>query len=178
MLHLLIPDFRFASLTAISPAWLAEHGFTACLVDVDNTLLRRDRDRIPEEHLLWLSALKTRGFGAALVSNNGGGRLETIQRQLAAAGMTIPLLTWAGKPGKKAFYRACALCGVTEPRSILVIGDQLFTDVLGAHRCGLLAVWLPPLPGREFIATRLIRLVERRVTGHLVHTGRMPEIIR
>lgn len=177
MLHLLIPDFRFASLTAISPAWLAEHGFTACLVDVDNTLLRRDRGRIPEEHLLWLRALKTQGFGVVLASNNGGRRLEKIQGQLAAADLAIPLLTWAGKPRKKAFYRACALCGVTEPRSILVIGDQLFTDVLGAHRCGLLAAWLPPLPGREFIGTRLVRLAEKRIAARLDRSGRMPESI-
>lgn len=60
---------------------------------------------------------------------------------------------------------------------ILVVGDQLFTDVLGAHCSGLPAAWTRPLPGRDFIFTRIVRVAERWVAGRLMQQGRMPEEI-
>lgn len=178
MLDRLIPDFRFASLTAVSPDWLREHDFAALLVDVDNTLVRRDQEIIPEEHLAWLQKLQSRGIRMALTSNNGGRRMDRIREQLLAAGLDIPLFAWAGKPRKKTFRKACRLFDKDMDTRILVVGDQLFTDVLGAHRCGLSAAWLPPLPGREFAGTRLVRIAEGWVTVRLLQTGCMPEMIR
>lgn len=183
MLEKLAPEFRFASLTDIETEWLKEHQFEALVLDIDNTLLGRDCTRIPADHLFWLQNLRRAGIDLVLVSNNGGPRVAELQVQLKEHDVPLPILTWAGKPLKPAFLRACALLnhspssmGGPAPR-ILVVGDQLFTDVLGAHCSGLPAAWTRPLPGRDFIFTRIVRVAERWVAGRLMQQGRMPEEI-
>jgi predicted HAD superfamily phosphohydrolase YqeG len=52
-----------------------------------------------------------------------------------------------------------------------VIGDQLFTDVLGGNRLGLFTILVQPIDQREFIGTRLVRQVERRVLAWLRKRG-------
>ena len=51
----------------------------------------------------------------------------------------------------------------TAPGETAVIGDQIFTDVFGANRVGLYTVLVSPLSRKEFLWTRFVRLVERRV---------------
>ena len=181
MLEKLTPDFRFASLTDIETEWLRQHHFDALLLDIDNTLLVRGENLLPAGHLLWLQELRRAGVDVVLVSNNGGRRVEALPSQLTAGGIPLPVLTWAGKPLKQAFARAAArlkrpsVPGTGAPQGILVVGDQLFTDVLGAHCSGLPAAWTRPLPGRDFIFTRMVRLAERWVAERLEKQGRMPQ---
>lgn len=183
MLEKLTPEFRFASLTDIEAEWLKRHHFKALVLDIDNTLLARDHLRIPAAHLFWLQELRRAGIDLVLVSNNGGPRVEGLQEQLKEHDVVLPVLTWAGKPLKQAFSRACALLNRSSspmagaPPGILVVGDQLFTDVLGAHYSGLPAAWTRPLLGRDFIFTRFVRVAERWVAGRLKRQGRMPEEI-
>ncbi|MFN4181830.1 MAG: HAD hydrolase-like protein, partial [bacterium] len=41
-------------------------------------------------------------------------------------------------------------------KEVLVIGDQLFTDVLGARLSGISSVLLPPRNEKEFFLTKII----------------------
>jgi HAD superfamily phosphatase (TIGR01668 family) len=66
----------------------------------------------------------------------------------------------AGKPFPMAFRRAMAAMG-TDPASTCAIGDQVFTDMLGANWLGIRTVLVDPLCDRESPHTRLIRLIER-----------------
>ncbi len=59
-------------------------------------------------------------------------------------------------------------------RSTLVVGDQLFTDVLGAHLYGFRAAWIKPLPGKDFIVTSFMRCWEDVVVRQLQEAGRLP----
>jgi len=49
----------------------------------------------------------------------------------------------------------------------VVVGDQLFTDVLGGNLAGLHTVLVPPLSRRELGYTRLVRRLERWVLQQL-----------
>jgi hypothetical protein len=50
-----------------------------------------------------------------------------------------------------------------KPEETAIIGDQIFTDILGGHRVGLFTILVPPLSSDEFAWTRLMRKLERRV---------------
>lgn len=83
------------------------------------------------------------------------GRVSQVARSL-----DVPALTRAGKPFPRAFRRAMIQLG-TEPHSTCAVGDQIFTDILGANWAGLTTVLVSPLSPRESPHTRLIRLIER-----------------
>ena len=181
MLEKLAPEFRFASLTDIETEWLKEHQFEALVLDIDNTLLARDCTRIPADHLFWLQNLRRAGIDLVLVSNNGGPRVEELQVQLKEHDVPLPILTWAGKPLKPAFLRACALLNHS-PSSmggpapgILVVGDQLFTDVLGARRSGILALMVEPKGGARGPWQKVLHALQepfKRASAHDERTAR------
>jgi HAD superfamily phosphatase (TIGR01668 family) len=75
----------------------------------------------------------------------------------------IPSVTRAIKPRKSPFRRAMKMLGMT-PGETAVVGDQIFTDILGGNRLGLYTILVVPMPGKEYWATELInRRLERLV---------------
>ncbi|MGI6263247.1 MAG: YqeG family HAD IIIA-type phosphatase, partial [Succiniclasticum sp.] len=142
MSDLLLPEYRFARLTALTPAWLREQGYTALLLDLDNTFLRRDREEAAPDRIQWIRALRREGVAVVFVSNSGGRRLYRAREVTGC-----PVVPWALKPWGRAFQKAL---GLLPPDAVaLVVGDQLFTDVLGAHLAGLPAALVPSLGSRE-----------------------------
>jgi predicted HAD superfamily phosphohydrolase YqeG len=55
----------------------------------------------------------------------------------------------------------------TSPGETAVVGDQIFTDVLGGNRLGLLTILVMPISPKEFISTQLVRKLERMVLRYL-----------
>jgi hypothetical protein len=74
------------------------------------------------------------------------------------------------KPRREGLNRAMAAIGTTPPNTA-VIGDQIFTDVLGGNRTGLLTILVRPIGKREFIATRISRALERLLFWFLRRRG-------
>lgn len=167
MLDLLVPEYRFSSLTVLTPAWLRRNRYGGIILDLDNTFLRRDSLTPETEHLEWIRILESGGIAVVLVSNNGGRRVEEVRRLTG-----IPVVDWACKPLNRAFRKARAL--LPAGLSLLVVGDQLFTDVLGAHLAGLPAALVPSLGSREFVFTRCMRRLEGVVINRLADAGRWP----
>ena len=82
-------------------------------------------------------------------------RLEQLARDLQ-----IDFVKGVVKPRRGGLTRAMAAIGTT-PSNTAVIGDQIFTDVLGGNRTGLLTILVRPIDKREFFGTRISRAVER-----------------
>ena len=197
MLSMLNPEYRFSSLEKITPEWLDRHQYRVLLLDIDNTLLPRSSSVVPDCHLHWLQQLQEQGIAVVLASNNGGQRVAAIKKQLSAKGLRIPILTWAGKPLPRAYagaFRLLEKCfpevavavakesdhiqdSETAKRSgcVLAAGDQLFTDVLGAHWINLPVAWLRPLSQHDFIGTKILRILETWVTGYLTKQNLLPQ---
>ncbi|MDD3705135.1 MAG: HAD hydrolase-like protein [Clostridiaceae bacterium] len=76
--------------------------------------------------------------------------------------MKLPAVYKAIKPSKTAFRRAMKLMN-SVPANTAVIGDQIFTDVLGGNRLGLYTILVAPISDKEFIWTRIIRKLERHI---------------
>lgn len=134
---------------------LAALGIKGVIVDVDNTLVAWGGSAPPREIVDWFGRLRARGFSACLLSNAGERRVQAFAAQLG-----VPAVANAAKPRRRGFLAALGLLG-TGPSSTAVIGDQIFTDVWGGNRLGLFTILVTPISRREFVGTRLVRLLER-----------------
>jgi hypothetical protein len=131
-------------------------GVRGLILDLDNTLVDWNAEQLRPPVRAWVEEAKRRGFRECLVSNAFfGKRVKRVAKELG-----IESVVRAGKPFPGAFRRGMALLG-TDAGSTCAIGDQVFTDLLGANRLGLVTVLLTPLSPRESWHTRLIRRVER-----------------
>ena len=186
ILEILNPEYRFSSLTKITPAWMDRHNYRVLLMDIDNTLLPRNSTDVQENHINWLQKMQKQGIMIVLASNNGGKRTAAIEKQMREKGLHIPILKWAGKPFPRAYTGAIRLleearaadgASMETPASgrILAAGDQLFTDVLGAHWYNLPVAWLRPLSRNDFIGTKLLRVLEKCTARYLAKKGILPE---
>lgn len=121
------------------------------LLDVDNTLLPWRSQEIPESTTNWLEKGRQLGFHFCVLSNTRNPeRLARLTSQ-----MGIEYVRDKFKPNPKMFNMALEKYKVG-PNEAVMIGDQLLTDVLGANRCGIDAIWVRPLHTKEFIGTTVV----------------------
>jgi len=154
---MLRPHAFAARLTSISLDELAADGVQGLIVDLDNTLLAYRQEALAEEDAAWIAAALARGLRVVLVSNNFNERVTRI-----GASLGVPTVPSALKPLPRGFLRALSILG-TKRRATMVVGDQLFTDVLGARLCGLRAILTDPIAEHDFAGTRVLRFFERLV---------------
>lgn len=169
MLKMFCPDFRFDSIAAIPVDWLKKQRVERVILDVDNTLLPRDAVQPEEAVLNWLESLRKSDIEIVLLSNNGGERLRKI-----SAAAQAEAVSWAAKPMPWGFKRALKRFGRQQGK-VMVIGDQLLTDVLGAKRMGFTVLWVRSLQGKEFPVTRITRQIEKMLVRRLDAQGLLPE---
>lgn len=150
MTKLLFPKMYVHSVLNIEPDELYNKGIRCVLFDLDNTLLPRDKSQISIEVSQWLQKLLDKNIKACVVSNNSAERIQSI------AGIChIPFICKAAKPRRNPFRRAMEMLGV-EAKETAVVGDQIFTDILGGNRLGLYTILVVPMPGKEYWATTMI----------------------
>jgi HAD superfamily phosphatase (TIGR01668 family) len=151
------PDARVTSVHEVTPAWLASRGIRGLLVDLDDTLLPAAAQGVEDSVYEWLESLVGAGVRVAILSNGERARVGAVAERAG-----VPALALAGKPFRYAFRRALRLLDLP-PGHVAMLGDQLFTDVLGAKSAGLLAVLVEPLSPGKLPHTRLARRLERWV---------------
>ncbi len=153
------PDGYAPRLSRVSLDDLAARGFRGIIVDLDNTLVGYGVHDLAEEDRAWVANARDHGFGICLVSNNFTGRVERICTDLGVPGISSAL-----KPLPRGFLAALKVLG-TPRAATVVVGDQLFTDVLGAKILGLHAILTEPLVAKDWLGTRVLRFLERLLLG-------------
>ena len=152
------PDLYYRSVPDIDLVELKRRGITALLVDLDNTLVRRNTQDTPPGLTEWLHSAGEQGFKICIVSNNWHERVLNT-----ADALGLPIAAKALKPFPGGFSRGLRLLGA-RPTEAATIGDQIFTDVLGGSLVGATTVLVKPLTGGSDLPhTRLLRAMERRV---------------
>ena len=122
--------------------------FRLLLADLDNTLVPYGVP-LPDEKLKgWRDELAAHGVTLFILSNN---RHESRPRTFAQA-LDVPYIGHAGKPKTASFVKAMEQMGVA-PEQTAIVGDQIFTDVLGGNRAGVATILVKPIrlagnPGR------------------------------
>lgn len=162
LFRILTPQRIVDHISEISPDFLKLTGIDTILLDLDNTLTHWNSFEVEEEIFTWIKDVKKSGVRLCIVSNNKKRRIETVANLL-----DVPYIYKAGKPKKRAFLKALSIMEAV-PEKTIFIGDQLFTDVLGANRVSLYSVLVKPLHPREFIGTRFMRRFERIVMRRIV----------
>lgn len=140
---------------------LLRHGQRAVLFDLDNTLVSWGSPVPPRELGVWIKRFAQYGLKGLILSNNHAERVRLFAQRL-----DLPWLAPARKPFAAGFRQAMAMLG-TAPGETVMVGDQLFTDILGAKWAGLYTVLVRPIAHREFAGTRLVRHAERLVLGQM-----------
>jgi HAD superfamily phosphatase (TIGR01668 family) len=168
-LEVLCPDQMAASVLDINLGHLRAKGIRGLIVDLDNTLLGWDAVDIAPQTREWVMRTRRDGFRLCIASNGLNARVRTIANDLG-----VLAIAKASKPRKRPFRRALQLLGVTAAQAA-VVGDQLFTDVLGGNRLGLYTILITPISRKELHTTRLVRCVERRVLCRLQRRGLVHE---
>ena len=130
-------------------------GFRGIILDLDNTLLPYGKSEMLAENIAWVAQAKQLGFKLVLLSNNFPARVGAI-----AAKLDVPAIASALKPLPFAFVRALRVLQLPRKR-VIVIGDQLMTDILGGGTVGLRGILTEPIVDRDFPLTRVLRRVER-----------------
>jgi len=154
------PAHAAESLNSVDLDGLWARGKRLLLLDVDNTLVQWHTDQCSIEVVQWTRNAKAKGFQICIISNTN--QLE----RLAKIAKSIGAETVRGrfKPSRKMFRMALIKFKLNADEAIM-IGDQLITDVLGANRSGIEAIWVRRLEGKEFKGTSINRVMERMLTG-------------
>ncbi|MGN0071147.1 MAG: YqeG family HAD IIIA-type phosphatase [Atopobiaceae bacterium] len=141
---------------------LWQEGVRFLLVDRDNTCMARSTMRVEPPVAAWFGKAHNLGFATCLVSNNFHGTdVEATARSL---GSTV--VHHAMKPAPFALTHALAREGFSASESVL-IGDQIFTDVVAGHLAHIPTILVHPLSRTDLWYTQIFRLVEHPLLkGH------------
>lgn len=143
----------------ITPQLLQAHGVTAVMVDLDDTLVASGAELLAASFRDWLGSLRAAGIPVLILSNGTRERVRRFSAEVGVAGLAL-----SGKPFFWAFRRGLKRLG-TAPERTAMVGDQLFTDVLGANLAGMKSILVSPLSSGALPHTRAARRLEALILG-------------
>ncbi len=152
-----VPDYRFEKFYMADADFLSEIGIKGIVLDIDNTLEPYENPVPGAKVVEWLNSLANRGIKAAIVSNNDKERVELFNQNI-----NLPIFYKAKKPFKKNILAAMKALGTTKENTIFM-GDQVFTDVWGAHNANIPAILVPPIKDKTDVFTRFKRWLEKPI---------------
>ena len=143
---------------------MRKHQLEGLLIDIDNTLVPFSFEGELPETLEWARMMRSAKIPMRIVSNAAPDRIErwSIKLEILAVGM-IGRGT-GGKPLPRAFRKAVAELGL-EAAQVAMVGDQVFTDVLGGNWAGCKTILVQPLSDNALPHTKLVRKLESKVLG-------------
>lgn len=153
------PNFRFFRVTDITPGFLRDHGIRGLLLDVDNTL-STDKGQDPLPGLdEWLKSMRNGNVRLTIISNASAERLRPFAERT-----DLRFVSRAAKPFLPGYIRGARRLGLAR-REVAMVGDQLFTDILGANLAGMTSILVEPVmpeSGKSFV---LRRKWEKKILG-------------
>lgn len=150
----LYPDLVYDKINDIDLEMLRSKGIKAFILDIDNTLVVPHTD--PDENAVsFVNKLKEKNFKVIIVSNNIYERAERF-----AKGVGCGFVCDKNKPSKKPFISALGKINAKAAETA-VVGDQLFTDVLGGNRMKMTTILVSPVTEDKEFFVRLKRMAEK-----------------
>lgn len=152
---LLRPSACKTNIFDVTPEFLSSLGVKALLLDVDNTIATYTSHEPIEGAVDWAKGLEQAGFDVVIVSNNVEKRVSAFARRFG-----LSWISFAMKPFPFGYLQAKKKLG-RWARECAIIGDQIFTDVIGANLCGMKSVLLSPIELEDGVSFRIRRYFER-----------------
>ena len=153
----LYPKLYCEKITDITIDYLKKNNIKGLILDVDNTLIDYNKNMLPGLEA-WIEKIKKNNIKCIIVSNsNKKDKVETVAKKL-----DIQYIFFATKPLKRGFKKAQKILRI-ENENIGVIGDQIFTDVIGANRSKMFSILVKPINEKDLIITKWKRPIEEKI---------------
>jgi len=160
---ILYPKGYFKKVSEISIEYLKENNIKGLILDVDNTLIDYEKN-MSEDTKAWVNMLKQNEIKLCILSNsNNAKKVEDVARKLNIEQYSY----FAMKPLKKGFNKAKAILGLSATQ-IAVVGDQIFTDVLGANRMKMHSILVDPINDKDIFITMFKRPIENAIKKRFI----------
>lgn len=162
------PDYSYKRVSDIDIKKFYDIGIRYALLDIDNTLVPYTSPEPDEKAIEFLNGLESFGIKYAFVSNNSMDRINLFNFNIKA-----PAIANAKKP---------LLYGISEimkqlssdKSNTMLIGDQIFTDILGGKRAGLTTILVEPIKEVDTAFFKFKRYFEKKVIksyNNYIHKG-------
>lgn len=157
------PTWMVDAIYQITPEQLKQQGIKAVLTDLDNTLIAWDNPDGTKELLDWLKVMDEAGIPVVVVSNNKASRVARAVQQFR-----LDFVSRAMKPFSAGIKSAQRKLGLSSDE-IIMIGDQIMTDVRGANAAGIRSVLVRPIVDTDNWNTQINRFFERKIMRYLLN---------
>jgi hypothetical protein len=161
---ILYPDYYCKNVMQITPDFLREHNIKGLILDIDNTLIDMNRTLL-DGAKEWHEEIVDSGFKTIILSNTN--KIDKVEG--VANALNMDYINFARKPSKQGFIKAKVKLDLPE-ENIAVIGDQIFTDVIGAKRSKMFAILVEPINRKEFWYTSWKRPIENCIIKKYLKT--------
>lgn len=154
------PAYYAKSVLDVTPEFIRACGCSAVMADIDNTISHVDAPDATPEGERWMNILREAGIPFGFISNNDPPRVEPFAEKYGAG-----YFCHAEKPKPNGYYKLAEQ--LKKPVSeCMLVGDQLFTDVLGGNNAGMCTVIVTPLcENDDPVAFRKRRKLEKLLLG-------------
>lgn len=154
---LLKPDVKFHGITDITVEALEKFGIKALLLDVDNTMSTHHGTVLTDGLCEWIAAMQQSGIKLMVLSNSKRRRIEPFANRIG-----LPFISLGCKPLPTGYLRGVKALG-EKRKNTAIVGDQIFTDVLGGNIVGVKTVLLTPIKLEDGWSFKLRRKLEKKV---------------
>ncbi len=154
---LLKPDIKLEKVTDITPEILNKYNITVLILDVDNTLSTHHGEQLTDGLREWLELMKKSNIKLRVLSNSKEKRVKPFAEKIG-----LPYISLGLKPLPFGYLRALRALG-TKRKNTAIVGDQIFTDVLGGNAVGVKTLLLTPILLESTPGFRFKRKIEKLV---------------
>ena len=156
-----VPDIYTKSIYSIDYDKLKERGIKCILFDLDNTIapitIKQPTKKIKDLFV----ELKNKGFKLIIFSNNNKTRLKPFKDELE-----VDCAFSCKKPMKKK-YEIILKDYKYSISEVVIIGDNIVTDILGGNKVGITTILVNPISNKECLIAQATRLIEKGVIKRL-----------
>ena len=155
---MLQPNFIINSFLDITPEFLKDNNIKALLLDVDNTLTYAHKTKkIRDGSELWFSLMEENGIKLIVLSNAKLNRAKEFGQSIG-----LDVIGMSAKPLPFGYLKAIKILGFKR-NEIAMVGDQIFTDTLGANIVGIKSILVTDIMPEESFSFRIRRHLERKI---------------
>lgn len=155
------PTVRLKKVTDITLEMIKKLKIDTILLDVDNTLACHGSQVPFDGTVEWAKELIKNGTDIVICSNNNEERVAPF-----AALYNLPYVAMSMKPLPSGFNKAKKMLN-KRPKQVLVVGDQIFTDILGANLANMKSVLLDPVKAETGLGFKFKRWLEKPIRNKI-----------
>jgi uncharacterized protein len=155
-MNLLQPDVVLGgNVFCLTPALITHYGLKGLVLDIDDTIVPIKTTEVSEQLVTWLADIRQECKIWLVTNNPHKHRISTISQSL-----DLPYILSAAKPSVRKLRVAVDDMGLPYSQ-VAMVGDRVFTDVLGGNRLGLLTILAQPISATASTSSfHLLRRIE------------------